>query len=206
MRKYGLIGGAISIACFIGVASVYLHARRPAATISPRIQHALSPYDLSADDLVALKTEATGGDCRPQKFSRDTILTSPRTLTAAASNGSGLLRKTVRMRELRLSWQCSSCTAKMIPKQPRRLLTSSYKSRKPILPRRLSSSMILAVRAQVVGDWFPSQPTRARTKGGYGNNLRARGEASVPGLRCWAFAESFYTFDDANPLWASWQG
>jgi hypothetical protein len=64
MRKYGLIGGAISIACFIGVASIYLHARRPAATNPPRIQHALSPYDLSADDLVPLKTEATGGDCK----------------------------------------------------------------------------------------------------------------------------------------------
>ena len=64
MRKYGLIAGAILIACFIGVASVYLHAGRPTVANPPRIQHALSPYDLSADDLVILKTEATGGDCK----------------------------------------------------------------------------------------------------------------------------------------------
>ena len=64
MRKYGLMVGAISIACFVGVASVYLRAGKPTVANPPRIQHALSPYDLSADDLVPLKTEATGGDCR----------------------------------------------------------------------------------------------------------------------------------------------
>ena len=64
MRKYGLIGGAISIACFIGVASVYLHARRPAATNPPALQHELSPYNLSSADVARLKVEATGGECK----------------------------------------------------------------------------------------------------------------------------------------------
>jgi hypothetical protein len=64
MRKYGLIGGAISVVCFITMISLYLHSRRPAAANLPGLQHELSPYNLSSTDVAQLKVEATGGDCR----------------------------------------------------------------------------------------------------------------------------------------------
>jgi hypothetical protein len=69
MRKYGLIGGAIVVVCFIAVISVYLHARRPAAASPPGFQHKLlsynlSPYDLPPDAVEPLKAGALGGNCK----------------------------------------------------------------------------------------------------------------------------------------------
>ena len=69
MRKYVLLGGAISIVCSTTIIFFYLHGRRPAAASPPRLQHDLSsynlsPYDLSSADVVRLEAGATGGDCK----------------------------------------------------------------------------------------------------------------------------------------------
>ena len=73
MRKYDLIGGAIVIVCLIGVISVYLYARRPAAASPPGLQHKLlsynlSPYDLPSDAVEPLKAGALGGNCKAAKI------------------------------------------------------------------------------------------------------------------------------------------
>lgn len=64
MRRYGVIVGAISVISFMVVGFLYLHARRPSAADLSRVQHNLSPYELSAADLAPLKAEATGGNCK----------------------------------------------------------------------------------------------------------------------------------------------
>ena len=72
MRKYVLLGGAISIACSIVIVFLYLHAKKPAAASPPGIKHKLlsynlSPYDLSSDDIEPLKAGALGGNCKAAK-------------------------------------------------------------------------------------------------------------------------------------------
>jgi hypothetical protein len=69
MRKYGLLGGVISIVCAMAIIFFYLHCRRPAVASPPGPQHNLtsynlSPYDLSPADAVRLEARATGGDCK----------------------------------------------------------------------------------------------------------------------------------------------
>lgn len=72
MRKYVLLGGAISIACSIVIVFLYLHAKKPAAASPPGIKHKLlsynlSPYDLPSDDIEPLKAGALGGNCKAAK-------------------------------------------------------------------------------------------------------------------------------------------
>jgi hypothetical protein len=69
MRKYGLLGGVISIVCAIAITFFYLHGRRSATASPPGIRHKLlsynlSPYDLPPDDVEPLKAGATGGNCK----------------------------------------------------------------------------------------------------------------------------------------------
>ena len=71
MRKYGLLGGAILIVCFIVAISFYLHVRGPASTSSPEFQRKLlllSPYDLPSDAVEPLKAAALGGNCKATKI------------------------------------------------------------------------------------------------------------------------------------------
>jgi hypothetical protein len=68
MRKYGVIGGAISITCVMAIVFFCLHGRRPAAASPPGVQYELSPYNLAADDLAQLQTGAAGGDCKAAKI------------------------------------------------------------------------------------------------------------------------------------------